>query len=109
MKRIGWMFFIALLLPFYSVDASTITLLPEGVNWRYLDTGGDPNGDFPISWTDPALPDNPGWPVGRPEFGYGDGDEATVISYGGDPNNKHITYYFRRGFNYTNVTTLAAL
>ena len=28
-------------------------------------------------------------------MGYGDGDESTVISFGSDALNKHITAYFR--------------
>ena len=31
-------------------------------------------------------------------MGYGDGDEATVLGYGGDANNKHITTYLRHKF-----------
>jgi hypothetical protein len=42
-------------------------------------------------------------------LGYGDGDEATVVSFGGDANNKFITTYFRHSFvvpdpsGYTNL------
>jgi hypothetical protein len=35
-------------------------------------------------------------------LGYGDGDEATVVSYGGDPGNRYITTYFRKTINIAN-------
>lgn len=34
----------------------------------------------------------------------GDGDESTVVSFGGNPLEKHITTYFRKRFVVTNVT-----
>ena len=38
------------------------------------------------------------------ELGYGDGDEATIIDFGGDPNNKYTTTYFRRDFTVANAS-----
>ena len=34
------------------------------------------------------------WASGPSEFGYGDGDEATIVSFGGNPNARHVTTYF---------------
>ena len=51
-------------------------------------------------------------PRGRPapaQLGYGDGDEATVLSYGSNSSNRRITYYFRRAFTVANPAALAAL
>lgn len=69
------------------------TLLPAGSNWKYNDTGSD----LGSSWKDPAFSDN-SWSSGLAELGYGDGDEQTVVSYGSNSNNKHITTYFRKVF-----------
>ena len=63
-------------------------------NWKYLDDGSDQG----TSWKENGFDDN-SWSSGNAELGYGDGDEATTLSYGGDANNKHITYYFRQRFN----------
>jgi hypothetical protein len=38
------------------------------------------------------------WPSGRAQLGYGDGDEATTISFGTNASSKRITAYFRRPF-----------
>ncbi|MEP2948894.1 MAG: hypothetical protein ABJO91_02715 [Ekhidna sp.] len=38
------------------------------------------------------------WKTGYAEFGYGDGDETTVIGYGGDEENKYLTSYFYKVF-----------
>ncbi len=38
------------------------------------------------------------WSSGNGELGYGDGDEATKLSYGPDRNNRYITHYFRKKF-----------
>jgi len=79
-------------LPVHAVDL----LVSLGADWKYLD-----NGTFPGStWMQPSFDDSL-WAVGPAELGYGDGDEATVISYGPNPLDKHITTYFRHGFTVT--------
>ncbi|MBL7113860.1 MAG: right-handed parallel beta-helix repeat-containing protein, partial [Bacteroidales bacterium] len=35
---------------------------------------------------------------GNAQLGYGDGDESTIVSFGGDSQNKFITTYFRKTF-----------
>lgn len=42
------------------------------------------------------------WPQGSAEFGYGDSDEATLLSYGPSSSNKYVTTYFRKTFNVAN-------
>ena len=49
------------------------------------------------------------WATGAAQLGYGDGDEATVLSYGSNSNNRRITYYFRRSFTVANPAAFAAL
>jgi hypothetical protein len=78
--------------------AERVILVPAGSSWFYLDDGSD-QGD---AWT--ALDfDDSGWNEGLAELGYGDASagrpEATVLSYGPDSSNKHITSYFRHAFS----------
>lgn len=46
---------------------------------------------------------------GLAQLGYGDGDEQTTLSYGGNATNRHITYYFRRAFTVTDTASIGAL
>jgi hypothetical protein len=79
-------------------------LIPAGSSWRYNDSGSDLGTAWrAISYADAA------WPAGVAQLGYGDGDEATVISYGTSTTNRRITYYFRRTFTLANPSALAAL
>ena len=54
--------------------------------------------------------DDSQWASGPAQFGFGEGDEATVVSSGADAKHKHITTYFRHAFDvadptrYTNLT-----
>lgn len=73
--------------------ATTLTVLPQGSTWRYLDNGSDQG----TAWRAPGFNDS-GWAQGPAQLGYGDGDEATVVSFGGNPSDKYLTTYFRRAF-----------
>ena len=68
-------------------------LSAAGAVWKFLDNGSDAG----IGWRRSDFNDN-GWSSGVAEFGYGDGDEATLVGYGGNAANKFVTTYFRRGF-----------
>ncbi len=81
-----------------------ILLIPAGSMWKYLDNGSDQG----TAWRESAFDDS-AWAQGLAQLGYGDGDEATVISYGADPNNKHITAYFRTTFNIANPADFTQL
>jgi hypothetical protein len=70
------------------------TLIALGSVWKYLDTGVD----LGTGWVAPAFDDS-GWAAGPAQLGYGDGDEATVVGFGPNANNKYVTTYFRRAFN----------
>lgn len=73
-----------------------VTLIPKGAVWKYLDDGSDQG----TNWI--ALNfDDSGWSNGAAILGYGEGNETTVIRYGTNSSNKHITYYFRHKFNIT--------
>lgn len=61
--------------------------------WSYLDDGSNQGS----SWSGVDFDDST-WSGGVGQFGYGEGDENTVISYGSNSNNKHVTTYFRKQF-----------
>ena len=44
--------------------------------------------------------------LGAAEVGYGDGGEATTVSFGADENNKYVTTYFRHTFNVADPLSL---
>jgi len=70
-----------------------IARIAAGSTWRYLD-----NGTYPGStWTATDFDDS-AWKSGAAELGYGDGDEATEVSYGSSSGNKYISTYFRKTF-----------
>ncbi len=71
--------------------------IQAGEEWKYLDDGSDQG----TAWKETSFDDS-SWDSGNAQLGYGDGDETTVLSYGGDSNNKYITYYFRHEFNVSN-------
>ncbi len=67
------------------------TLVSRGDSWKYLESWGTPA----WNWTSLSY-DDTSWKNGNAELGYGDGDETTVIEYGGDSQNKMITSWFRK-------------
>ncbi|MFZ1678756.1 MAG: CotH kinase family protein, partial [Saprospiraceae bacterium] len=86
------------------VISSQVTLLAAGSIWKYSDATSAP----PSNWYQTDFNDA-GWSTGLAQLGYGDGDEATVLSYGGNANNKTPSYYFRSGFNVADPTAFAGL
>ena len=75
-------------------QVASVEWVLEGSAWRYNDSGNDLGTD----WRMPDFEDS-AWAEGDAELGYGDGDEATVVSFGGNPDDKHTTTYFRHSFN----------
>jgi len=73
-----------------SVSAQT-TLVAAGTSWKYLDNGSNQG----TAWYGTGFNDA-AWASGNAQLGYGDGDEATVVSYGPNSSNKYITTYFRK-------------
>jgi uncharacterized repeat protein (TIGR03806 family) len=72
-------------------------LVATGAEWKYLDDGSEPDTD----WRQARFDDS-SWRTGVAEFGFGDGDEMTVIS-SGLPGVPLITAYFRRTFTLSNA------
>ena len=88
-------FFILIFYFNFQIITSQI-LINQGASWKYLDDGSNQG----TAWRDLSFDDS-SWSSGNAQLGYGDGDEATVISYGTSTSNKHICYYFRKTFNVT--------
>lgn len=80
------------------------TLVPAGATWKYRDNGSNQGG----TWREPAFDDS-AWNSGSAQFGYGDADEKTVVSYGGVANNKYVTTYFRHQFVVNNAPCLESV
>jgi hypothetical protein len=80
-----------ILIPFPAIAANT--LIPQGSTWSYLDDGSNQGS----AWRTPTFDDSQ-WASGPAQLGYGDGDEATVVSYGPSSGNKYVTTYFRHHF-----------
>lgn len=79
---------------FTTASSLQMVLIAAGSDWTYLDDGTDQG----TAWRELSYDDS-SWSSGAAQLGYGDGDEATVVGYGSDASNKHITTYFRYLFS----------
>ncbi len=73
-------------------------LVTKSDTWKYLDNGVEQG----TLWTSLEFDDS-SWSSGNAQLGYGDGDEATIVSYGSDAGNKNVTTYFRKTFTADNT------
>lgn len=86
-------------------DGAT-TLIERGASWRYYDQGSLDGTD----WKESSMTVT-GWKNGYAPLGYYTSDNGnsrgykTFLDYGGDVNNKRVTYYFRRGFTLKHTPT----
>ncbi len=87
--------------------AAANLVLGTSTAWNYTDT----RVDLGSTWKDPAYTvTGPVWKTGLPQFGYGDGDETTVLAKGGSTNTTAVlTWYFRTTFNVQDPTTSGPL
>lgn len=83
-------------------DRLATSLVSRGSSWRFFDQGAAPAG-----WNGAGFSDA-GWKQGPGQIGYGDGDEATVASYGSSPSRKHVTTYFRKSFQVADASKIRA-
>jgi hypothetical protein len=83
------------------------SVLNTSTSWRYTDT----RVDLRTTWKDVAYsPASPPWKTGLPQFGFGDGDETTVLAKGGTTAKTAVfTWYFRTTFNVTDPATSGPL
>ena len=76
-------------------------LISSGASWKYLDDGSDQG----TAWQEVSY-DDFGWSLGASELGYGDGNEATVVSFGPNILDKYITTYFRKSIEINNYADI---
>lgn len=77
----------------FTIVGNGLTLIAQGSNWHYLDDGSNQG----TQWRNEGFNDS-SWVIGPAQIGYGDGDEARVVSYGPNAANKFITTYLRKTF-----------
>jgi len=86
------------------VLSTNLNLVTQGAEWRYFDAGSAPVGLWQnIDFNDAS------WKLGSAQFGYGEGDEKTVLSYGPNAQNKYITSYYRHSFQVTDPAQIKEL
>jgi len=68
-------------------------VIKRGAMWQYWDAGEAPA----PGWSGVDF-DADAWSQGAAQLGYGEGDEKTEISFGGDKGDKHMAAYFRHEF-----------
>lgn len=74
-------------------SGGAVALTSRTETWRYLDIGRAPEN----GWQSNDFNHN-AWKEGQAPLGYGDPGMNTTLDYGGDSNQKNISYYFRRSF-----------
>ncbi|MEN9445152.1 MAG: hypothetical protein RIS47_2043, partial [Bacteroidota bacterium] len=84
-------------------EITALQFVKRGDSWAYWDKG-----TMPTNWQQPEF-DASTWAVGNAQFGYGESDEATVLSFGTNSSQKYPTSYFRKEFKVDAPTTLSDL
>ena len=89
-----------------SVDGNRLpqTIVPSGAAWKFRDNGSNQGS----AWREPSFDDS-AWSNGIAQFGYGNADEKTVVSFGSNANNKYVTTYFRKQFVVDNAPCIENL
>jgi len=80
------------------------TMLDKQTQWKYYNKGEQPAGNWIVNSYDDS-----GWETGTCTFGYATDNRRTYdtpLGYGGDPENKWITTYFRTSFDIANVSAI---
>jgi hypothetical protein len=75
------------------IDPLRRPIIDPSDTWRFLDDGSNQGAVWRAADFNDAA-----WNEARAEFGFGDGDETTLIRVGDNPASKHITTYFRKEF-----------
>ena len=87
-----------------TLASTSVSYIAAGSVWKYLDNGTNQG----TAWRATSFNDT-SWKSGPAQLGYGDGDEATVVSYGPNANNKYITTYFRDSFTVADASRVSAM
>lgn len=83
---------------------ASLEVIAADAEWSYLDDGSDQG----TAWRQRVFNDS-SWASGAAQLGYGGDGETTVVSFGGDANNKHETTYFRHSFYVGDPSAIAGL
>jgi hypothetical protein len=89
---------------YVATGVSDFDLISAGAEWKYLDNGTNQG----TAWRNNGFNDGT-WKTGNAQLGYGDGDEATVVGYGGNASAKYVTTYFRKTFSVANTASISSL
>jgi hypothetical protein len=84
--------------------SNAVDLIALNSVWKYLDNGSNQG----AAWRTNGFDDS-AWRSGPAQLSYGDGDEATVVSFGPNSNAKYLTTYFRHSFTVTNPAIYTSL
>ena len=84
----------------YNGGLTTEFPIANNSTWKYLVAPSAPS-----TWKNSTFIDT-SWASGAGQLGYGDGDESTVIGFGGNTASRNITTYFRKAFTITNKATI---
>ena len=82
--------------------ASYETIITKADEWKYWDSSLTTG----TNWQSIGFDDS-NWAAGIGQFGYGDEDEQTTLSFGIDEDNKPLSTYFRKSFIIENVADYA--
>ncbi len=85
-------------------ESTRVQMITKGDTWKYFDQGSLPASNWQVENFNDGI-----WQQGVAELGYGDGDEATVVSYGPNIGDKFITTYFRKTFTVLDTVNLSDL
>lgn len=81
--------------PAQAADPRDVFLIPLGAQWRYHASASPPGSD----WEKPGFDDSQ-WETGPAGFGYGDGDDTTILD---DMQGRYASVYLRGEFNLSSV------
>jgi len=84
--------------------SSNTVFIAENAAWKFHDLGQN----LGSAWRASSYNDS-AWASGPAQLGYGENDEATVVSYGGNSANRYPTTYFRKSFVVNGGTSLGNL
>ncbi|MGF1579949.1 MAG: PQQ-binding-like beta-propeller repeat protein [Gemmataceae bacterium] len=73
-----------------TIPSGASVLIKPGAKWQYLANGTDPQD---LKWTRPGF-EAKGWKVGQAGFGYGDGDDKTVLNMRGKFTRIYVRHEF---------------
>ncbi|MBI4582927.1 MAG: lamin tail domain-containing protein [Planctomycetes bacterium] len=88
----------------FTVGLDPESIVAAGAAWSFFRGRSEPSGGT-LDWTAPGFDDS-SWEIGPSGFGYGDNDDATLLS---DMLNGYSTIYIRHAFAVPDPAAFAAL